>query len=298
MKLTHRQIDIFRAVMMTGQVTRAAERLHTSQPTVSRELARLEKVLGLQLFERVQGRLRPTVRALAWMQEVERSYVGLERITASAQALQQFDEGCLEVACLPALAHTLMPPVIAKFSQQYPKVRINLITLESPWLETSLSEQRYDLGLTEHGQTPADTRSQLLVSADEVAVLPVGHELLRSDRLTPQNFDQQSFISFPASDPYRQSIDAVFEAHGVQRQLRLEAGHAVAVCALVEQGLGVAIVNPLTASALQNDRLVIKALTFSVPYQVNVVTPIHKSEHPLKEYLVRCLFESVKHKIM
>jgi DNA-binding transcriptional LysR family regulator len=47
MQLTHRQIEFFRAVMATGQVTRAAQLLHTSQPTVSRELARLEQVLQL-----------------------------------------------------------------------------------------------------------------------------------------------------------------------------------------------------------------------------------------------------------
>ncbi|WP_141287755.1 LysR family transcriptional regulator, partial [Ideonella azotifigens] len=75
MKLTHRQVEVFRAVMTTGHVTRAAELLHSSQPTVSRELARLEQVLGLALFERVKGRLRPTVRALALLEEVEQSYV-------------------------------------------------------------------------------------------------------------------------------------------------------------------------------------------------------------------------------
>ena len=84
MQLTHRQIEVFRAVMVSGHVTRAAEVLHTSQPTVSRELARLEQVLGIELFERVKGRLRPTVRALALLEEVELSYVGLDRIAATA----------------------------------------------------------------------------------------------------------------------------------------------------------------------------------------------------------------------
>ena len=53
-----RQIEIFHAVMTTGNLTEAAQMLHTSQPTVSRELARFEKVLGLKLFERTRGRLR------------------------------------------------------------------------------------------------------------------------------------------------------------------------------------------------------------------------------------------------
>ena len=52
MRLSHRQIEVFRTVMNTSHVTRAAELLHTSQPTVSRELARLEQVLGFDLFDR------------------------------------------------------------------------------------------------------------------------------------------------------------------------------------------------------------------------------------------------------
>ena len=91
--LTHRQIEIFRAVMDTGHVTRAAERLGSSQPTVSRELARLEHVLQMVLFERVRGRLRATVRAQALLDEVQRSYIGLDRIAVAAQALRTFAQG-------------------------------------------------------------------------------------------------------------------------------------------------------------------------------------------------------------
>ena len=71
--VTHRHIEIFHAVMTSGNLTAAAELLHTSQPTVSRELARFEKVIGLRLFERVRGRLHPTVQGLRLFEEVQRS---------------------------------------------------------------------------------------------------------------------------------------------------------------------------------------------------------------------------------
>ncbi len=70
-----RHIEIFHAVMTTGNLTEAAHMLHTSQPTVSRELARFEKVLGLKLFERTRGRLHPTVQGLRLFEEVQRSSV-------------------------------------------------------------------------------------------------------------------------------------------------------------------------------------------------------------------------------
>ena len=88
--VTHRHIEIFHAVMTSGNLTAAAELLHTSQPTVSRELARFEKVIGLRLFERVRGRLHPTVQGLRLFEEVQRSRYGLDRIISAAEGLRQF----------------------------------------------------------------------------------------------------------------------------------------------------------------------------------------------------------------
>lgn len=84
-----RHIEIFHAVMTTGNLTEAARMLHTSQPTVSRELARFEKVLGLTLFSRTRGRLQPTVQGLRLFEEVQRSWYGLDRIVSAAESHQQ-----------------------------------------------------------------------------------------------------------------------------------------------------------------------------------------------------------------
>ena len=172
MKLSHRQIDFFRAVMGTGHVTRAAELLHTSQPTVSRELARLEQVLGFALFERIKGRLKPTVRALALMEEVEQSYVGLERIAATAVALQAYAQGRLQLACLPALSHALLPDAVRRFVQRQPAAAVSLTPIESPQLEAALSEQRFDLGLSERFEAPAACSLRTAACADGLTVSP------------------------------------------------------------------------------------------------------------------------------
>ena len=289
MKLTHRQIEIFRSLMLTGHATRAAELLHTSQPTVSRELARLEQVLGLTLFERVGGRLRPTARALALQEEVERSFVGLERIAATAASLRDFAEGRLALACLPALSQALLPQAVRRFVAAHPRAGVSIRAQESPLLERELSEQRHDLGLTERREAPPATRSTLLLEADEVAVLPTGHPLLERAVLQPQDFAAQPFISFAPADPYRQVVDARFAEAGVTRQLALEADSAAACCALVRQGLGVAIVNPLTALEWSGAGLQLRPLTMRVPFSVALVEPTLRVEHPLRGAFVAAL---------
>ncbi len=292
-RLTHRQMELFRAVMQTGQVTRAAELLHTSQPTVSRELARLEQVLGMVLFERLKGRLKPTVRALALMDEVERSFVGLERIAATAESLRSFAQGRLQVGCLPALAQALLPAALQRFTRVQPMASVSIEPLESPLLEAQLSEQRFDLGLTERHEAPPACTLETLVLADEVCVLPAGHELACKTVLAPEDFADQAFISLAPADPYRQQIDAVFAGAGVSRHLRVETPSAVSVCAMARHGVGVGIVNPLTAAEQASEALVVRALSVSIPFHVALVTPAYRAEHPLRVDLANALRTAV-----
>ena len=283
MKLTHRHVEVFRALMLTGSVTRAAELLHSSQPTLSRELARLEQVLQLNLFDRVRGRLRPTVRAHALLQEVQQSYLGLDRIAATASALRHFSQGRLSLVCLPALAHALLPGATRRFMAVQAEASVAITPLESPVLESTLTKQRADLGLIEQRQAPAGTRLTTLLEVDEVAVLPADHPLLARRRLRLQDFAEQAFISLAAGDPYRDELDRLFAQAGVARRLALEAGSAVSVCALVQQGLGVAVVNPLTALAMAGPGLQLRALTVPLRFHVGLVTPELRPPNPLRE---------------
>ena len=288
-RITHRHIEVFRAVMTAGSVTGAADLLHSSQPTASRELARLESLLGYALFERLQGRLRPNARALALWDEVQRSWQGLERVVDRAVALGRSDAVQLSVLCLPALAHALLPGAAARLLQACPHARLSVTPQESPLLEEWMSAQRFDLGLGEQTATPPGTQAEVLLTLDEVAVLPAGHALAMRPVLGLDDFAGLPFVSLSADDPYRRQIDALFAQAGVQRQLRLETHSAVAVCAMVQHGLGVAIVNPLTAHACAGSAMVVRPLGFSIPFQVHMLLPLHRPAVPEVDWLVQAL---------
>ncbi len=294
MKLTHRQVEVFRAVMNTGNVTQAALALHTSQPTVSRELARLEQILQINLFDRVRGRLRPTARALALLEEVQRSYLGLERIAAAARSLREFTQGRVAIACLPALAHGLLPLATQLFVAAHPQVGVSITPQESPLLEEWLTEQRFDLGLCERSHAPAATALTPLLQADEVCVLPDGHPLLAKRVLRPKDFADLPFVSFAPSDPYRLQVDAMFEAQRVRRRLAIETASAASVCALVRQGLGLGIVNPLTALELAGTGLQIRPLSVAIPFAVTLVVPQLRPASPLCDAFVQCLHQAAQ----
>lgn len=287
--LTHRQIALFRSIMLQGNLSRAADASGSSQPTVSRELARLEQVLGFALFDRVRGRLRPTVRALTLMQEVERSFVGLDQIAALAQELRTHTTARLRLACLPALAHALVPRALVHLAKSHPQLAVSVHPLESPWLEQAMSEQRFDAGLGETSQPPTGIELQTLLQANEVAVLPHGHPLCGKAVLSAQDFAGERFISLAANDPYRVAIDALFARAGVQRATLLETASATAACAMVRHGLGLTIVNPLTALELSAPHLVVRPLSEAIAFQVSLMLPTVAAPHPQREALVLAL---------
>ncbi|TCV92641.1 LysR family transcriptional regulator [Biostraticola tofi] len=271
-----RHIDIFYTVMTTGNLTEAAAQLNTSQPTVSRELARLERLLQMTLFERIKGRLKPTREGLRLFEEVRQSYSGLDRILAAAQSIRRFDQAQLSLACLPVFSQSLLPEICRGFLAAYPAVSINVIPQESPLLEEWLSAQRHDLGLTEHDLTPAGTEREALMTLNEVCVLPAGHPLCNREMLCPADFAGQPFISLSAGDGYRQLLDNCFAKAGVNRRMVLETHSAASVCAMVRAGAGVSIVNPLTALDYAASGVELRPFSIDVPFTVSLIRPLHR----------------------
>ena len=288
-----RHIEIFHAVITTGNLTEAAALLHTSQPTVSRELARFEQLTGLQLFERVRGRLQPTAQGLHLFEEVQRSWYGLDRIISAAEGLRQFRQGELSLACLPVFSQSLLPLLCQPFMQRYPDLSLNIIPQESPLLEEWLSAQRYDLGLTETTHTPAGTERSALFTADEVCVLPADHPLAQRAVLTPADFNGQNYISLSRTDSYRQILDGIFAEHGVQRRMVMETHSAASVCSMVKAGIGVSIVNPLTALDYADSGVTIRRFSIAVPFTVSLIRPRHRPASALVDAFSQHLHQHI-----
>lgn len=288
-----RHIEIFHAVMTTGNLSEAARLLHTSQPTVSRELARFEKVIGIALFTRQRGRLQPTVQGLRLFEEVQRSWYGLERISRAAESLRQFHHGELSIVCLPVFSQAFLPLLLQPFLARFPQISLQIVPQESPLLEEWLSAQRYDLGLTETRHPPAGTECIPLLTLNEVCVLPAGHPLAAKSVLTPADFASENYISLSPDDNYRQWLDALFDKHQVARRLVVETHSAASVCALVRAGIGISIVNPLTALDYASSGVVVRRFSIDVPFTISVIRPQHRPVSALTSAFIAHLQSSL-----
>jgi DNA-binding transcriptional LysR family regulator len=287
--MTSRQIEIFRAVMTTGSITSAAAILFTSQPTISRDLAQLESALKYPLFDRVGGRLRPTVRAVALFEEVRRSFIGMEHIQAVATNLRAFEHGQVSVVCVPGLSHSLLPGACRRLLAGNPHVCVSITPQDSPQLEELLTAQRYDLGITESETIPPGTTLETVAEAEEVCVIPEGHPLLAKEALAPEDLAGERFISLAPFDPFRLQIEECCRKCGVPLNIIIETVSAVSVCAMVQAGISIAVVNPLTARAFAGKGLEVRRFSARIPFRVFIARPVFRPFSPLTDRLIAVL---------
>jgi len=294
MRLNQRQIEIFNAVMANKSMTAAAEALRTSQPTISRELRDLEQQIGFNLFHRFGRRLTPTNEAQMFHSVVLRSFVGLEEISRVAMSIRGHGANHLRIACIPAYAEAILPLVANQFLSSRKPVHLSVHSLEEVLLVNDLTTRIFDIGLTEgcHDYEKAATES--IEVGEVMCVLPAGHALTSRQLLEPHDFENVDFVYFSHEDPYRRKLDIIFEQGGVNPRYRVETTTATGVCSMVAAGVGVSIVNPLTAVHYARKGIVLRRFSVCVPYRIHLWRPSDGLQSALANQFIRTLRETAK----
>lgn len=266
-----RQIEAFRAVILTGSMTAAGEMLNISQPAVSRLIRDFERDLGLILFKRAGARITPSEEALLLNREVERMFIGSEKIRETAAAIRGISTGTLRVAAMPNLALGYLSPVVGRFLDDHPAASVTLHEDSSVNIIDLVSRHQYDVGLA-YAPTPhPGVEIQPLPSAEAVCIMPQGHPLARQDEIHVRDIEGNDFIRLGSSSLLRHQIVRVMEAANVHCNDRIEVRYAATACTFVSQGLGVSVVDPFTVRAGGGEKIVVRPFRPRIPYTFSIV---------------------------
>lgn len=286
MPLTFRQLEAFHAVMSAGSFTRAAEQLGVSQPAISRMLADLELKVDFPLFDKGARKLRPTERARLFHAEVERSLSGLAQIEAVADRLRQQGEGQLRLAIVPSLVSTISESVLSPFADEHPAASI---IVETPTTLNALdwtSVAHADLGISFEPISLPGASTELLGRTEAVCILPSRHPLIqRTSPITPPDLAGLPYVSYRLDSGFRAEVDRVFEAAGVQRDLRFEARTTAAVCELVAATGGASIIPCPGPDIAADSRLGMLPFHPALPSSVIAVRPAGPASGLLHAFL-------------
>ncbi|WP_405014777.1 LysR family transcriptional regulator [Kitasatospora sp. NBC_01539] len=242
------QLRYFAAVADLRNFTRAAERLHVAQPSLSQQIRSLERELGGELFHRTRGNIALTDAGEALLPLARRILADTDSARLAVQETVQLRRGRVRLGAPPSLCTSLVPDVLGAFRSRHPAVDLLVREGGSGDLTAALTAGELDLALLidpASGEAPAGLTVTPLLHEDLVLVsaapLPEGRMPVAALRDRP-------LVMFREGYALRDSTLAACRAEGFEPRFAVEGGEMDAVLGFVRAGLGAAVVPAMVAA--------------------------------------------------
>jgi DNA-binding transcriptional LysR family regulator len=246
--LTIQQLRCFVAVADAGQFTAAAEMLKLAQPSLSSQIGRLERVLGVTLFHRDHRPLVPTDAGLELLPLARRVLSSLDDVIHGVSDIEGLRRGHVAIGATPSLGAALLPKALAKFHRRYPGISITFSERDSVVLVEELESGALDLALVIMPLQRPDLEDVVLASEELVVVVANDHQLAERRRITIADLANVPMIMFSEGYDLRSATLDAFTRAGVPITVAMDGAEMGSVLSFVSAGLGAAIVPSISAS--------------------------------------------------
>lgn len=239
-----RQLRYFIALAEEGSFTRAAERLHITQPPLSQQIKLLEQALGVRLFERSARGATLTEAGRAFLRHARALTEGVQAAVRETSAISDGSSGTVRIGSINSALFSAVPGILELLRRRLPTVGISLTELGSQAQRRALLEGEIDLGLMHMPYPTTGLRVQQLLSERLMAALPAGHRLAGQASVHLSALADEDFV-FALRDVAPVSFDQMIAEcvrAGFSPRIRHTAGQLATIAQIVRLGMGVAIV--------------------------------------------------------
>ena len=261
MKVNFRQIEVFRAVMVTKTVSGASRLLNVSQPGLSRMLKHTEDRLGFALFDRVSGRLVPTQEAKELFDEIETIYDKIDDLEHHIKRIERGEDTVFRIGAQPSVGRFIVPSTLGAIKKKFQKLVIHFDILSVDQVTDYLLREQWEYSVSVFPAEHPNIVSQKFSEAPMVCVLPPDHVLAKKQSLTVADIVGEPLISFRSHTPHGSCIKAMFDEANVEREVSAYVRFAETACTFVKNGMGIAIVDAFTVLGDTADGLEVRSIT-------------------------------------
>jgi LysR family transcriptional regulator, hydrogen peroxide-inducible genes activator len=241
-----RQLEYFVAVARASNFRKAAEKLGLSQPALTQQIADLEKLLDLQLFDRSRAGtlLSPAGRNLLPLaREILDQFHLLEDLSTLSRSTGLV--GTFHLGVAPTIAPTLLPKVIPVLYERYRELKLHVTEHMPGMLEAGLDAGEFDLILTVLPMQSGRHRIRPLFSERLKLVMHVEHPLARKSSLRGRDLHQQDIIGFSQHLQLQKQTQALCDRYGAHLLREMEANSLASLRLMLLMNMGIAIVPEL-----------------------------------------------------
>lgn len=257
----HKQLRAFVMVVKLGTLTRAAEALFVSQPTVSLQLQALERELGVMLVERRSRRINLTDAGEA-LYELARPLVeGWETLDRDFQArVKGLQGGRLVIAAGTSTIQYLLPELVRAYRARFPAVQLQLANVTGKDGLALLRADQADFAVGSMLDVPNDIAWAPVQHYDPMLIMPLDHPLAGKDRIALEDLSPYGLILPPQRLSTYRLVDLVFQQRQVPYQVAIEVGGWDVIKEYVAMGLGISIVTGICITDADRSRLAVHNL--------------------------------------
>ena len=249
----HRQLRAFCHAAQTGNISKAAQRLNLSQPTVSLQIQALEKELDTLLFERCGPKIRLTPAGELLLDLAQPLIDGFSRLSDTfASQLGEVHAGPLDIAAGEATLLYVLPDVIKSFSDKFSQIDVRLHNVTGHDGLALLRADEVDFAVGSMIDVPDDMVYHPIYNYKPALIMCKGHPLENKERITLEDISPYGLILPPRHLSTWSVVDLVFQQHGVPYNVVLEAGGWEVIKRYVEIGTGISIVTSICLRGFEN----------------------------------------------
>jgi len=259
-----RQIEVIRAVMMTGTISGAAEMLNVSAPGISRLVKHTEESLGIRLFERKAGLFTPSAEAASVFHQVREVYKGVENLQVAVGSLQKGEDVRLAFATAPSIAQFIAARALQKVRSRYDGLFVDMNVLKIEETAEYLLLERGEFVIMSSAVQNAAIENEQIAEGRLVVILPEGHALAKQDIISAADLSSEALIGVDPNDPYGALLSRPFEIAAVEMRHAMRGRFAQTVVSLVRHGLGVAVIDEFSVAEVYMPGLVRRPLAEDV----------------------------------
>lgn len=246
--MTLRQIEVIRAIMVTGSIAGAARLLNVSSPGISRLIKYTEKSLGIRFFQRQNGRYFPTPEAQSIFEQINSVYKKVDDLTFILSSVGRGGLSELRIGSVPSISQVMVPRAIERVRQRYPDLRMDINILKI--------EEAIDYLLLGKGECVAmsyrfehsSIEFEPLASGELFCIVAEGHPLASRQDITAAEMTRYPLIGIDPNDPYGRIMADIFARQALSYDIPIKARFGTTVCSLVKANLGIAVIDQFTVA--------------------------------------------------
>lgn len=295
--MTLTQLEYLVAVEKHGNFSKAAESCFVTQPTLSKQIQKLEEELGILIFNRDKNPVIPTEIGEKIIEQAKQILKEKEKLNILLQIERGEFIGILRIAVIPTVSSYLIPMFISNFTNKYPNVELIIDEVTTDEIMNGLEKGDFDLGIIALRSNNREFITETLYYEPFVAFLPPNHRLIKKSKLSQDDLNVKDFLLLKEGHCLRDqvlSICRVTENEWIEKNNKVifESGNLETLIKLVDKNFGMTLIPYLALQYISDKEKLKQIKEFQDPIPKREIGIVYTNTF-YKTHLLKALKEEI-----